>query len=406
MESTWPHSLQFLLFFSLLFSMAFSKSVIEPCNSSTSCNSLLSYLLPSDMKLAEISTKFNINPIELVGSNNLDQQTSQTLILSAKTTIKIPIQCPCINGIRQSVSTLYTVQPIDTIESICTGFGNLVSPDQIKAANDLDNSSSSLESGQSLKIPLPCTCFNNTDNGVTALYLSYVVREGDSLDSIAGAYGTTVTDLVGVNKLGSPSIDPGDILAIPISACSSANMNLYNDSLLVPNGGYALTAGNCIFCSCGPRNLSLHCVPSALSASCPNLQCKGNNLFIGDVEEELMGTGCNVTTCLYRGYVNHKVLSSLSNTYRAQCTSNHSNPLSPSLPPSSIGIPSVHVLPSLAPAAAAPFAGHGFGSGPTAVQIASSATVSTRTSNSAPFILVFLLALMLVFIPFDPNVYS
>ncbi|KAL4194853.1 hypothetical protein AMTRI_Chr05g70550 [Amborella trichopoda] len=68
--------------------------------------SLLSYLLLSDMKLSEISAKFNINPIELVGSNNLDQQTSQNLILSAKTTIKIPIQCPCINGVRQSVSTL------------------------------------------------------------------------------------------------------------------------------------------------------------------------------------------------------------------------------------------------------------------------------------------------------------
>ncbi|ERN16400.1 hypothetical protein AMTR_s00052p00141090 [Amborella trichopoda] len=42
------------------------------------------------------------------------------------------------------------------METICTGFGNLVSLDQIKAANDLDNSSSSLENGQSLKIPLPC----------------------------------------------------------------------------------------------------------------------------------------------------------------------------------------------------------------------------------------------------------
>lgn len=39
------------------------------------------------------------------------------------------------------------------------------------------------------------------------------------------------------------------------AACSSANLNWYNESLIVPHGSYGLTANNCIKCICGPGNL-------------------------------------------------------------------------------------------------------------------------------------------------------
>lgn len=43
----------------------------------------------------------------------------------------------------------------------------------------------------------------------------------------------------------------------------SANLNWYNESLIVPNGSYALTASNCIKCTCGPSDRSIKSVQQA-----------------------------------------------------------------------------------------------------------------------------------------------
>lgn len=73
-----------------------------------------------------------------------------------------------------------------------------------------------LDVGTRLVIPLPCTCFNVTDDSLPALYLSYVVRQIDTMAGIAKRFSTTVTDLTTVNAMGAPDINPGDILAVPL----------------------------------------------------------------------------------------------------------------------------------------------------------------------------------------------
>lgn len=91
----------------------------------------------------------------------------------------------------------------------------MVSPEQIQVANsDLDLSN--LDVGTKLVIPLPCTCFNGTDDALPALYLSYVVRQIDTMAGIAKRFSTSVTDLTNVNAMGAPDINPGDILAVPL----------------------------------------------------------------------------------------------------------------------------------------------------------------------------------------------
>ena len=91
-----------------------------------------------------------------------------------------------------------------------------MSADQIKEANSI-NDPSVLDVGQTLVVPLPCTCFNGTDNFLPAIYMSYVVQAVDTLSGIAASYSTTITDLMTVNALGSPAIKAGDILALPLS---------------------------------------------------------------------------------------------------------------------------------------------------------------------------------------------
>lgn len=74
-----------------------------------------------------------------------------------------------------------------------------------------------LDVGTSLLVPLPCACFNGTDNSLPAVYLSYVVKGVDTLAGIARRYETTVTDLMNVNAMGAPDVSSGDILAVPLS---------------------------------------------------------------------------------------------------------------------------------------------------------------------------------------------
>ena len=106
--------------------------------------------------------------------------------------------------------------PSDTVDSISEGYGRLVSGEQIESVNGV-SAERPLMTGERIVIELPCTCFGNeNDEGVSAVYLSYVVQSGDSLSGIGGVYGITVGELQEINGLEQAHVDPRDILAIPI----------------------------------------------------------------------------------------------------------------------------------------------------------------------------------------------
>ncbi|KAK4361984.1 hypothetical protein RND71_017225 [Anisodus tanguticus] len=322
------------IFFSILFLVLphfmLAKSVIEPCNASDSCRSYLSYRLPWDSKITEIAFRFRVNVSDLLFANSIDSNQPNQ-ILPEKSLVKIPISCSCVDGIRRSLSTHYTIGATDTLMSISEVYGGLVSAEQIGSANGVDEEHPLGSSGQSLVIPLPCTCFNNSNNGAASVYMSYVVQSEDALTRIAAEYGVTVGNLEIINGLGQPQIDTGDILAIPLAACSSANLNWYNESLIVPNGSYALTANNCIKCGCRPTNLSLECSPSGIVDKCSDLQCKDSNLFIGERHEKNIASGCQVTACIYRGHLGGKTFRSLVNSIDVKCLDNQSEPAGSSM---------------------------------------------------------------------------
>lgn len=209
------------LFLLLLFQaliIASCKSTIEPCTNSDSCNALLGYTLYTDLKVSEVASLFQIDPISLLTANAIDisYPDVEHHILPSKLYLKIPISCSCVDGIRKSVSTNYKTRPSDSLTSIADSvYGGLVSSDQLREANSISDPSI-LDVGQNLVVPLPCTCFNGSDNSLPAIYLSYVVQPLDSLASIAARYFTTLSDLMNVNAMGNTAISDGDILAIPI----------------------------------------------------------------------------------------------------------------------------------------------------------------------------------------------
>ncbi|OIV97935.1 hypothetical protein TanjilG_12692 [Lupinus angustifolius] len=299
-----------------------SKSTIEPCTNSDSCNALLSYTLYTDLKVSEVASLFQIDPISLLTANAIDisYPDVEHHILPSRLFLKIPITCSCVDGIRKSVSTHYKTRPSDSLSSIADSVnGGLVSADQLREANSITDPTV-LDVGQNLVVPLPCTCFNGTDNSLPAIYLSYVVKQDDSLAAIAASYFTTLTDLMNVNALGSTAIADGDILAIPIPACASNFPRYAADyGLLVPNGSYAITAGHCVQCSCGPRNLNLYCMPASLAVSCSSMQCKNSNLMLGNVTVKQTGGGCNVSSCNCDGIANGSIITTLSPSLQPRC---------------------------------------------------------------------------------------
>ncbi|KAM1340640.1 hypothetical protein ACFX2H_039005 [Malus domestica] len=381
--------LQLLFIFSI--NLANAKSTIEPCSSADSCSSLLSYILPWDSKLSEIAFRFQLNVFDVLAANsiNLTIPFLGNQIMKAKTLLKIPISCPCVDGIRKSVLT-YTVHAVDTLDLIAEGYGGLVSAEQIRTVNGI-GAKNPLTGGQSVLVQLPCTCFNNSNNGVASVYMSYVVQSGESLSGIGGEFGATVMELVSINGLDQPLVDPGDILAIPISACSSANLNWYNESLIVPNGSYALTANNCIKCFCRSTTLNLHCSPSGIVPSCSHLQCKDSDVFIGDVITKPTSFGCNVSTCVYRGHNGRKIFRSLENSSHANCSDVQDySAVSPEQSSNPV-IPYISLPPSASPSSYPPM---GIGAyGPTSTHNPNISNHSRLLTQSSYYILLVVLAL-------------
>ena len=104
-----------------------------------------------------------------------------------------------------SSSITYTVQRGDTLWNIAKKFNTNVN--EIKRLNNLK--SNILYVGQTLRVP---EYYKAEDTNI-----SYVVKRGDSLYSIARQYGVNVNDLMKVNNLTSDLLSIGQIINIPSS---------------------------------------------------------------------------------------------------------------------------------------------------------------------------------------------
>nr|XP_009388184.1 PREDICTED: lysM domain-containing GPI-anchored protein 1-like [Musa acuminata subsp. malaccensis] len=347
------HLLLLFISLSLLAGAAMAKSTIEPCTGTDACPALLGYTLYADLKVVEVAALFQTDPVALLAANAIDIAVPdvENHILPAGLFLRVPASCSCSGGIRRSISTSYTVRPADTLGSIAGSvYAGLTSPDQIREANDIPDPAD-LDAGSTLVIPLPCTCFNSTDNFLPAIYLSYVVQQGDSVPAIAARYATTVTDIMTVNAMASPSIRPGDILAVPLPACASMFPNSASDyGMIVANGTYAITASHCVQCSCGPGNLNLYCTPASLAVSCSSMQCSNSNLMLGNFTSQQTSAGCSVTSCNYGGFVNGSIVTRLTTSLQPQCPGKHQFP--PVIPPPTTVLHDSFLVPSPSPAQA------------------------------------------------------
>lgn len=145
------------------------------------------YTVKSGDTLYAIANKYNTTVNELKELNNLTSNT-----LSIGQVLKVP-------GENTNTDT-YTVKSGDTLYKIAQEYNTTV--DEIKSLNNL--TSNTLSIGQVLKIP-----------GTNSNYVTYTVKSGDTLYSIAREFGTTVSAITSLNNLSTTVLSIGQKLLLP-----------------------------------------------------------------------------------------------------------------------------------------------------------------------------------------------
>ncbi|MBQ7141122.1 MAG: LysM peptidoglycan-binding domain-containing protein [Bacilli bacterium] len=143
--------------------------------------------------LYSIANRFNTTVNELINLNNLTSN-----LLQIGQILRIPSQTESTPSTPNT--TTYTVKPGDSLYSIANRYNTTVN--NLKLLNNLTNDI--LQIGQILIIS------SNTTPTVT-----YTVKSGDNLYSIANRYNTTVNQIKILNNLTSNILQIGQTLLIP-----------------------------------------------------------------------------------------------------------------------------------------------------------------------------------------------
>lgn len=155
------------------------------------------YTVKSGDSLWSIANRFNTTVAEIKRLNNLN-----TNALQVGQVLKLPTGNENTNN---NQGNTYTVKSGDSLWSIARKYDTSVS--ELQNLNNL--SSTILQVGQVLKVP------QSSSNNENSSANTYVVKSGDSLWSIANRFGTTVDELMRVNRLNSNILSIGQVLTLP-----------------------------------------------------------------------------------------------------------------------------------------------------------------------------------------------
>ncbi|MBE6152661.1 MAG: LysM peptidoglycan-binding domain-containing protein [Firmicutes bacterium] len=164
------------------------------------------YTVKSGDSLWSIAKKFNITVNDLKTENNLTSN-----LINVGQILKIPSSEPSNPNPNYII---YVVKSGDSLYRIAQQYNTTV--DTIKSFNNL--TSNILNIGQQLLIPI-----NEIENETPGI--TYTVKSGDSLWSIAKRYNTTVDEIKNLNNLTSNILSIGQQLLIPNN--SSENTTIY-----------------------------------------------------------------------------------------------------------------------------------------------------------------------------------
>ena len=177
----------------------------------------VTYVVKRGDSLSSIASNFNTSVNAIKQINNLPSDIimigQQLLVPSNNDDVQ-----ETVDGYEE-----YVVQRGDSLTKIATLFNTDIN--SIKKINDL--TSNTIFIGQVLKVP---NVVNDNNSGEVE-YQEYVVKRGDSLWKIARDFNTTVNQILELNMLDSANLQIGDVLKIPVDVDNSIDINNYlNDN--------------------------------------------------------------------------------------------------------------------------------------------------------------------------------
>ena len=158
------------------------------------------YVVKAGDTLYGISNQFGVSVTELASLNNVN---ANTLKVGQVLTI------PSSSGTNPNNMFMYSVKKGDTLYSIATKYNTTVQ--KIMDLNYLKNTS--LTVGQILRIP---EMYTPEDEMSPPSYISYTVKKGDTLYSIATKYNIPVDTIVKDNALTNNSLKVGQVLKLRV----------------------------------------------------------------------------------------------------------------------------------------------------------------------------------------------
>lgn len=159
----------------------------------------------------------NTKDVEFLKENY--EELAESVISAVANYIGVPYKAP--NGL---ITNTYVVQKGDTLYSIANKLGTTVS--ELKKENNL--TSNTLQIGEVLRIPTK-EIYEEEEN-------IYIVKKGDSLYSIANKYNTTVDELKRINNLTSNILSIGQVLKLPSDKASNVEKEENTISYTVKKG--------------------------------------------------------------------------------------------------------------------------------------------------------------------------
>jgi LysM repeat protein len=195
-----------------------------PRNSGTNPNAMFMYTVKAGDTLYSIAQKYNTTVGKIVDLNYL-----KTNDLKIGQVLRIPEMYTKEDEISKPSYKNYTVKKGDSLYSI--GRANNLSVDTLMKDNAL--TSVNLSIGQILKIRLPQDsideeeeCYGTDYTPPGDNFITYTVKKGDSLYSIANKYNTSVTAIQKLNNLSNNNLKIGQILKIP-SVSNNTSSTIY-----------------------------------------------------------------------------------------------------------------------------------------------------------------------------------
>lgn len=222
------------------------------------------YTVKAGDTLYGISNQFGVSVTELARLNNVKADT-----IKVGQILKIPTS----SGTNPNTMFMYTVKSGDTLYKIATKYNTTVN--QIKDINNL--TSNNLSIGQVLRIP---EMYTKEEDLILPNYISYTVKAGDTIYSIARNNNISVDTLIQDNSLTDNILKIGSILKIRIPSGSTVIEECIGPDYNPPednnNINYIVKKGDSLYTIASKYNTSVSIIKSLNNLT-------SNNLSIGQI---------------------------------------------------------------------------------------------------------------------------